>query len=258
MLVVIGLILGGILVGRDLIEAAKIRRAISEVENLKTAVHAFKLKYDALPGDMKNATQFWGTDTGCPQPSDLTTLRIQTCNGDGDGRISGDWDMTESFHAIQQLGAAGLIPGNYTGTYANTGYTETTRAGVNILPLSAFSSGALVLESFYGVTPACNTHPACWHWSTGTGNFIALFKEFYGNSNTSFYETLLTPQQALTIDTKYDDGKPGTGNMVNLLMAFYNGGGAGSGCSTNGHYSASTYNIAVTAVTCSLSIKLGL
>ena len=51
-LVIIGLLAGGVLVGRDLIEAAKIRQQITQIEQFKAAVNTFRAKYNALPGDL--------------------------------------------------------------------------------------------------------------------------------------------------------------------------------------------------------------
>ena len=53
-LVIIGLIAGGVLVGRDLIEAAAIRQQITQVERFKTAVQTFRTKYNGLPGDLES------------------------------------------------------------------------------------------------------------------------------------------------------------------------------------------------------------
>ena len=50
-LVVIGLLAAGILVGLDLIESARRRALIGEVEKIDTAVNVFRLKYNCLPGD---------------------------------------------------------------------------------------------------------------------------------------------------------------------------------------------------------------
>src|ERR1700689_1860224 len=82
-LVIIGLIVGGILVGQDLIKAAEVRAQISQVEKYKSAVNTFMVKFDALPGDMPLATanQF-GFTTGA------------SCDGspgfrDGNGLIDG-------------------------------------------------------------------------------------------------------------------------------------------------------------------------
>ena len=44
-LVIIGLIVGGVLVGQDLIYAAKVRAQATQFERLKTAVYTFQGKY---------------------------------------------------------------------------------------------------------------------------------------------------------------------------------------------------------------------
>ncbi len=51
-LVIIGLLVGGILVGRDLIKSSEIRAQIKQFEEFKTAANAFKTKYGYLPGDI--------------------------------------------------------------------------------------------------------------------------------------------------------------------------------------------------------------
>lgn len=54
-LVIIGLLVGGVLVGRDLIEMAGARSQLGQVERIQLAVTTFKLKYNCMPGDCKNA-----------------------------------------------------------------------------------------------------------------------------------------------------------------------------------------------------------
>src|ERR1700735_2969244 len=53
-LVIIGLIVGGVLVGQDLIRAADVRAQISQIEKYQTAVNTFRGKYGYLPGDIKD------------------------------------------------------------------------------------------------------------------------------------------------------------------------------------------------------------
>ncbi len=60
-LVIIGLIVGGVLVGKDLIKAAEARSITKQIEQYRAAINAFKLKYNAIPGDMNNAESIWGT-----------------------------------------------------------------------------------------------------------------------------------------------------------------------------------------------------
>ena len=109
-LVIIGLVVGGVLVGRDLINAAEIRSLLKEQEQFKTAAATFRGKYDCLPGDCWNAMTF-GFAT----------------NGNGDG-IMGDptGDLFNGLNAEQlsfwqQLFQAGLIPSNGI-AFAGMGY----------------------------------------------------------------------------------------------------------------------------------------
>ena len=51
-LVIIGLIIGGVLLGRDLISAAAVRAQIAQIEKYNAAVNTFKGKYGYLPGDI--------------------------------------------------------------------------------------------------------------------------------------------------------------------------------------------------------------
>ena len=78
-LVVIGLIVGGILVGQDLIKAAEVRAQIGQINEYNTAVNTFRGKYGYLPGDIPDpyATQF-GFQTRGAYPG----------QGDGDGMIT--------------------------------------------------------------------------------------------------------------------------------------------------------------------------
>ena len=84
--VIIGLIVGGVLVGRDLINAAAIRSQISQLEGFDMAVSVFKQKYGALPGDIRNPQDFGlayeaGVDAYCNQNNVYGNGIIQDVNG---------------------------------------------------------------------------------------------------------------------------------------------------------------------------------
>lgn len=63
-LVIIGLIIGGVLVGQDLIKAAEIRSTTADIERYNAAANTFRNKYNGLPGDLRasRAEQFGMTD----------------------------------------------------------------------------------------------------------------------------------------------------------------------------------------------------
>jgi len=55
-LVIIGLLVGGISGGQKLILQSKIHAQISELKKYDVAIQSFNLAYDALPGDMIDAS----------------------------------------------------------------------------------------------------------------------------------------------------------------------------------------------------------
>jgi prepilin-type N-terminal cleavage/methylation domain-containing protein len=76
-LVVIGLILGAIMTGQQLIQNAKYKRLVNDLQGLSAAVYTYYDRYKAYPGDDLKAVDRWGS----------TYSNIQ--NGDGDGLIEG-------------------------------------------------------------------------------------------------------------------------------------------------------------------------
>jgi prepilin-type N-terminal cleavage/methylation domain-containing protein len=58
-IVIIGLIVAGIVGGQALVHQSKLRAVISDTNKIQTALNAFYLQYDAIPGDMRNAASYW-------------------------------------------------------------------------------------------------------------------------------------------------------------------------------------------------------
>ena len=111
-LVIIGLLLGGVLKGQELITSARVRNLISQQEGVKAAYFGFLDRYRALPGDYAQAT---------------TNINGATVNGNGNGQIenpatpvSGS-TATEDIAVWEHLSKSGFINGAYTtaGTYTN-------------------------------------------------------------------------------------------------------------------------------------------
>lgn len=222
-LVIIGLIVGGVLVGQSLIQAAQMRSLMQQVERYKTAAMTFRDKYNALPGDIANATTFWPADPACgaggSRPS-MTTPNGMTCNGNGNGIIEahGSTYGAESLLFWQHLNLAGLIQdGPFTGSYDNSGW------GLVNAPTSRFNSGS---SFFQMVNPDIAYPPASypnWFWPQGGQHVFWLNNAtgVDGNGNPiwtgygSNASKPLTSAQAFALDTKYDDGNPSTGTITN-------------------------------------------
>src|SRR6266704_3559315 len=80
-LVIIGLLLGGILKGQEMITQAKIKNAINDFNGVTVAVTSYQDRYRALPGDDPNATARWTTQA----PGE----------GNGDGVILGFYNAND-------------------------------------------------------------------------------------------------------------------------------------------------------------------
>ncbi len=211
-LIIVGLVAAGIVVGRSMIDNAEMRVVATEMNVYATAYKEFLEKYQAIPGDMNNATNYWFADDSCPATASNTTPKTPTCDGDGNGMI-GDWTNTatatadserEWFRAWQQLANSGLIEGQFTGTSGSGSPTEVL-VGINA-PLSKTGKGGwtLLYMASDGTTDTAFYNSA-----------MASHVLIYGGQTTgSFTETpILLPTQMKSIDEKIDDSMPFTGKI---------------------------------------------
>jgi prepilin-type N-terminal cleavage/methylation domain-containing protein len=142
-LVIIGLIIGGILVGQDLIRAAGVRATISQIEQYNTAANTFRVKYDYLPGDIPDpAASNFG----------LAARGTHTGEGDGNGVITGNLTGTsstvcpycegagETVMFWRDLSVVGLVDGAFNVATSNSvpGYTITDSSSVSTRWVSAY------------------------------------------------------------------------------------------------------------------------
>ncbi|PZP85876.1 MAG: hypothetical protein DI582_04590 [Azospirillum brasilense] len=209
-LVILGLLTGGILGGQSLIKAAELRSVSQEYAKYTTALMQFRDKYFALPGDMPNATAFWGAIDGndglggdCHYASSAGTTA--TCNGNGSGELNSTsaTNHYEMFRVWHHLANAGLIEGSYTGIKASGGFSGHMIIGQNI-PASKFSRGSWSMR----VSEVFSAHPNVFD---GTyRNWLNFGGAVLNDAN---YGTILTPQEMWNIDTKMDDGKPAQGKV---------------------------------------------
>ncbi len=200
-LVILGLLTGGILSGQSLIRAAEVRGVSSDYQRFTAAVYTFRDKYFAMPGDMPNATTFWGVAGGNGEDADChetVSTGTETCNGDGDGQIKGPASpFNERYRFWQHLANAALIEGQYTGTLATeSGYADIYVGGVNV-PVSRLGG-----SNYW--------HATYKNASTGSASTFA----FSAANQLMSSPAGLTPQECWNLDMKMDDGRPGTGKQI--------------------------------------------
>lgn len=173
-LVIIGLLLGGVLKGQELITGARVRNLISQQDGIKAAFFGFQDRYRGLPGDYSAAGTNINCSGGCP-------------GGNGNGRIESTAGQREDIYAWTHLTAAGFINGSYSAASSvstqDTGNTPTN-------PYSQLVQ--LIYDNCYGNFATCAASTAGQKHNLKTGSQV--------------------PSEILAeVDRKIDDGKPTTG-----------------------------------------------
>jgi prepilin-type N-terminal cleavage/methylation domain-containing protein len=125
-LVIIGLLVGGVLQGQELIENSRVKQATKDMNGTAAAMFAYQDRYGSVPGDDGPTATIQG------RGSSWNSANI---GGDADGRLEANRNNTfnpnnESQTFWRQLKAAGFIAGDPTDT------------GVSSLPTNAW--GGLV------------------------------------------------------------------------------------------------------------------
>lgn len=175
-LVVIGLILGGILKGQELIENARLKTVLSQVNEIQLAYTTFRDKFDALPGDFREAS---------------LRLHSSLSDGNGDGNIDGPGlgKGSEAVSFWAHLSAAYLYP--------DVGISE-------ISGIVQFGQGAPSSKIGGGFT--VETDPVGTDLK-GLWLILGNAQGVHGNG------PLLTPEQAFILDKKGDNGNPLRGRI---------------------------------------------
>lgn len=189
-LVIIGLLIGGILVGQSLISNAQVKKVIKEQEQYFGALRLFKSQFNGLPGDSTRAGSLLNAVTsGC-------------CNDDG--LIN---TQNETYQAWNQLDTADFIEDDYTGTHTS----GVSVLGTNHPRSETFSDFGWFFEGY-----------ATWdmQYNNTTENegvtqlrLAVRTAGKAGTTNTFPWVGPLAPEQTLSMDTKYDDGAPGSGKI---------------------------------------------
>ena len=127
-LVIIGLLLGGVLKGQELINSAKVKNLATDFKNIPVFIYGYQDKFRALPGDDSNAA------------THVTGAIAATTGGTvGNGVIEGAWDSVtltdETQKFWEHVRLAGLAAGQTTGDLLPTnsvgGVIGITNGGTN-------------------------------------------------------------------------------------------------------------------------------
>jgi len=194
-MIIIGLLIGGILKGQELINNAQVSATISEIKSFDSALSGFRDQYNTFPGDM---------------PQALANARIPNCAGDavcsiatadGNGRIDSNTieapPQNENLAVWVQLNNANFITG-IDGTVANAQWGQ-------LQPDSAMGRGGYSIAYHEG-----NPFPlglVGGGFRANPGHYIML--TLAPNAGVTGF---LRATQAARLDRKLDDGNAFTGS----------------------------------------------
>ncbi len=112
-LVIIGLLLGGVLKGQELVNSAKVKNLANDFRAISSFVYAYQDRFRAMPGEDQSVTSHVSSGTKATTPD----------GKQGNARIDGKWNSTtttdESFLFWQHVRLAGLATGTPTTSSAD-------------------------------------------------------------------------------------------------------------------------------------------
>lgn len=204
-MIIIGLLIGGILKGQELVANAQTTATIAQIKGLDGALATFRDKYSQLPGDMRAPN------------TRLRDCTFAPCNQEGNrnGRIdspalgNAPTAVQEGAVAFVHMAAADLI----SGIDLNSAIVE---FGV-MLPAAKVGGGFWMGHTSNGTAVGGVAGMRAGHYLVMSG----LSNAAVGGANGG-----VTASQAAQIDRKIDDGDPSNGSVQST----------GAGCIDNNEY----------------------
>ncbi len=214
-LVIIGLLLGGVLKGQELINSARVKNLATDFRNIPVYIYGYQDRYRALPGDdatIGTANTHLAGGTACA-PAAANKCAV------GNGVIDGAWNnqdiTTESYVFWQHVRLAGLAPGPTDTTLAPAAYLPTNSAGGFIGIQSNNANFTTITQNSAGAA------------SLMTGSYIICSEGILGRF-------------AAQLDVTMDDGNTDTGSMRTVDPA---GGGKSVATATVNANPGQTYTV---------------
>jgi prepilin-type N-terminal cleavage/methylation domain-containing protein len=182
-LVIIGLLLGGILKGQEMITQAKVKNAIADFSGISAAYHSYVDRYRKPPGDDPCAGAGAGLTAG---NCGTTTARWSgATGGDGNGQVAGKYNSTTA--------------------------TDESRLWWDHLRRAGFVSGVGDNQPFNALSGLIGVQTGDAQATVGPalGGFTGLI----------ICSANLTDKIAIGLDTQMDDGVPNSGSVRGVLQS---------------------------------------
>jgi prepilin-type N-terminal cleavage/methylation domain-containing protein len=220
-MIIIGLLIGGILKGQELIANAQIASSVAEFKAVDAATSTFRDSYNALPGDITNP------DTRLPNCPNTVA-----CGTAGNGNS-----------VLETAPDAAAVAGSEATNFWAMLNAADLLGGVDGSAILAF--GQALPSSSVGGGMVVGHHPTGALGDNGTprsGTYVSLRASPEAAEVGAAGAGVITPSQAGRIDRKMDDGSPTTGSVFGQGAALC---GAGQ-----------NYNEQVTDNNCNLFVRI--
>jgi len=200
-LVIVGLLIGGVLKGQEMITNAKLKRVESDNAGVLAGLYSYQDRYLQLPGDDGSAD------------SRFSAYTSTEASGDGDGNISGLWDVAS--------------PSTTVTTWATDGTQETVKFFAHLRAAGLVAGGATDASR---PTNAFGGQIGVQEGSLSIGGQVTIFGSIDG-------------AMAQILDGRLDDGVTDTGRVMSNVTGAGMASGQ-TGASTGAYIDTNDYDMA--------------
>jgi len=208
-LVIIGLIIGGILKGQELIDSSRQKNLINSIDHIKADTTTFVDRYKSMPGDFSRVTLLPNSGLLTAGNDDGVVGAVATGTTAALANLTGvttaGKENNEFFNQMLAagLGSAGTITSAAPACFSGLCTTPSP------LPSGAYpQSGLWIVYGFHaGANLIGPSSPLTTHWLS----FSRFFNGALGATTAT--GAVISAQRASQLDNKYDDGIAGTGSI---------------------------------------------
>lgn len=177
-LVIVGLLLGGVLKGQEMITQVKIKNIVNDFNGITAAINSYQDRYKSLPGDDLGAQARWST--------------VMTDNSMGNGNGNGQFDTPNP--AANKYNAAAAVPSAHT-------------------PESQLFWWHLRLAGFVGGSTAINQATSAAQPSNAVNGMMGVQTSGIGFTSNIICSSNMPDKIAIAVDTQMDDGTANSGQI---------------------------------------------
>lgn len=204
-MIIIGLLIGGVLKGQELINNAQVTATVTKIQSIQVSIKTFEDMFSSFPGDIENPP--------ARLPSCLASI---PCGGTLGSSALGDGVLDES---------PGVWPGDNTETLAFWGQLAAAEliTGINLNPISpTINGGDELLDADSGgvfnigfTTGRMADLPGleATDYQPRYGHYLSIQAQG-SDVSSSASSGSLSPTLVARIDRKIDDGQPNSGSLA--------------------------------------------